>query len=193
MPSRFCNGLYPDLEITPKQKPTTTYLIMEHKLQNIPAQCRHCRQQSSHVLRSQNAQITRSPHLEWRQLWHLKVSSACNVLFWTAWVFLSRSEPSFINSRVLAARKGVTVTRKKSFLDRRNTTTQVPTVNTVHIVGLFEVKSVNVGLKLQWGGSIERKLSFRHLWPWFSPNNKKIHSKNEFIFWREQRFSHLIG
>ena len=83
---------------------------------------------------------------------------------------------------------------KKSFLDRRKyTTTQVPTVNTVHIVGLFEVKSVNVGLKLQWGGSIERKLSFRHLWPWFSPNNKKIHSKNEFIFWREQRFSHLIG
>lgn len=48
----------------------------------------------------------------------------------------------------------------------RNTNRQyptVPTVNTVHIVRLFEVKSINVGFKLQWGGSIERKLSFRHL------------------------------
>jgi len=36
-------------------------------------------------------------------------------------------------------------------------------VNAVHIVRLFEVKSIDVGLKLQWGGSIERKLSFRHL------------------------------
>lgn len=45
----------------------------------------------------------------------------------------------------------------------RNTTTPIPTVNAVHIVRLFKMKSIDVGLKLQWGGSIERKLSFRHL------------------------------
>ena len=103
-------------KLSPNQNPTTTYLIMEHRLQNNPAQCTHCRQQSSHVLRSQKAQITRKPHFERRQLWHLKVSSTGKVLFWTAWAFLSRSEPSFINSRVLAASKGIIVSRNSAKL-----------------------------------------------------------------------------
>lgn len=164
-----------DKRLTPNQKPTTTYLTIEHKLQNIPVQCTHCRLQPSHVFRSQKTQVTRNPHLDWRQLWHLKVSSTCKVLFWTAWAFLSRSEPSFINSRVLAAREGMIVSRNSGYNPsfKRNTSTPVPTVNTVHIVRLFEVKSINVGLKLKWGGSIERKLSFRHLWLWFRPNNSK--------------------
>lgn len=65
----------------------STYLAIEHKLQKIPAQCAHCRLHSVQECLSQKMHITRTPHLDCIQLWHLKASSVCKLWFWFAWDF----------------------------------------------------------------------------------------------------------
>lgn len=205
----------------------STYLAIEHKLQKIPAQCAHCRLHSVQECLSQKMHITRTPHLDCIQLWHLKASSVCTLWFWFAWDFWRRRAPWCISSWVLAVK--ISTKMVKLFIEKTEVEWPLPfsprktqniishvdtietrtallevhrcgfsfeesllsfsktvsearttfknskklhtkttrhctlTINFVHIIRFFELKSIDMSLKLQRGGSVEREVSFRHL------------------------------